>query len=91
MARMFDPILKAKMTMKIKLQVVGCLTEELYSSQLEMRMVQAGCIKNENVKEELVSISIRRKFRHTMKTEKAKISVLLEQASLMYLLCKLNI
>jgi len=28
---MFDPILKAKMIMKINLQVVGCLTEELYN------------------------------------------------------------
>ncbi|KAF7072290.1 hypothetical protein CFC21_077439 [Triticum aestivum] len=75
-------ILKAKTTMKIKLKVVGCLTEELYSSQLGMRMVQVGCIKNENVKEELVSISISRKFRHKTKTEKARISVPLEQASL---------
>ncbi|VAI17656.1 unnamed protein product [Triticum turgidum subsp. durum] len=84
-------ILKAKTTMKIKLKVVGCLTEELYSSQLGMRMVQAGCIKNENVKEELVSISIRRKFRHKTKTERARISVPLEQASLMYLFCRLNV
>ena len=89
--RMFDPNLKAKTTMKIKLKVVGCLTEELYSSQLGMRMVQAGCIKNENVKEELVSISIRRKFRHKTKTERARISVPLEQASLMYLFCRLNV
>ena len=87
--------------MKIKLKVVGCLTEELYSSQLGMRMVQAGCIKNENVKEELVSISISRKFRHKTKTEKARISVPLEQASFflkqgtnlldMYLFCILNV